>query len=159
MGFASLVGGGIQALGATASAAMKERERNRINKQMTENEDWFRRRSNENYTQRADAVNALNRSNELIIARNNDAIAAQAVGGLSSESAAQTKAQNAAAMGSATSNIALAGASHKDAVESNYMAKKDAYNQQLNQLDDQQAQNVAQVGESIGSSLAGSNLF
>ena len=79
------IGAGLGAVGSifggiAASKAMKN-VKNNINAQRSANRDWYDRRYNEDATQRADAVAAVNRVEQGIRERNRQAAGTQAVMG------------------------------------------------------------------------------
>lgn len=151
----SLIGGalavGSQIYGGVkASQAMKQ-AKSSIEQQQKENQAWYDRRYNEDATQRADAQRILQITQQNIKDRNKAAQGAAAVMGGTEESVAATKAANAQAMADAAGQIAASGAARKDAVEGQYMAQKQGLQQQLNNMELQRAQNVAQAaGQAAG---------
>lgn len=145
--------------GIKAAKAMRQQKR-AIQGQMRENQAWYDRNYNADYTQRADAQRLLTMTQDSIRARNRNAQGAAVVGGATSEAIAQQKAANNATMGNVASSIAAAAENQKAAVEDKYMARKDAYQKELNALTQQQAQNtinavngVADAANSIGGGL------
>lgn len=146
--------------GLKASQAMKQVKKN-LEKQQRENQDWYDRRYNEDATQRADAQRMLTMTMDAIRDRNRAAAGTQAVMGGTEESVAATKAANANALADTASQIAVAGANRKDNVENQYLTRKGAINDKLNNLQMQKANNITQaVGgvSSAASDLAGSAL-
>lgn len=141
--------------GVSASQAMKKVKQN-LEGQMSENQNWYDRRYNEDATQRADAQRILTMTNENIRQRNQQAAAAQAVMGGTEESVAAAKAANNQALADATSQIAVAGERRKDQIETQYMQTKAELNEKLNNLEQAKAQNTAQAV--MGVAQAGSNM-
>ena len=156
------IGAGLGAVGSIfggieASKAMKN-VKNNINAQRSANRDWYDRRYNEDATQRADAVAAVNRVEQGIRERNRQAAGTQAVMGGTEESTAATKAANNQAVAEATSQIAINGDRRKDAIEAQFQAKDEASQSQLNDLERQKAENVAQAVQGVaqaGANIAG----
>lgn len=156
------IGAGLGAVGSifggiAASKAMKN-VKNNINAQRSANRDWYDRRYNEDATQRADAVAAVNRVEQGIRERNRQAAGTQAVMGGTEESTAATKAANNQAVAEATSQIAINGDRRKDAIEAQFQAKDEASQSQLNDLERQKAENVAQAVQGVaqaGANIAG----
>ena len=156
------IGAGLGAVGSifggiAASKAMKN-VKNNINAQRSANRDWYDRRYNEDATQRADAVAAVNRVEQGIRERNRQAAGTQAVMGGTEESTAATKAANNQAVAEATSQIAINGDRRKDAFEAQFQAKDEALQSQLNDLERQKAENVAQAVQGVaqaGANIAG----
>ena len=151
--YGSLIGAGISAIGSIfgASKAAKERRKakRRMEQQLRENEAWYQRRYNEDITQRADAVHALELARENIQQRNRDAAAMQAVVGGTDESLAASRAANNKVLSDATASIAAQGAAEKNAIEQRYQANKAAIQGQQNAYDLQSAQNVANATQGI----------
>ncbi|WP_304423457.1 hypothetical protein [uncultured Duncaniella sp.] len=156
------IGAGLGAVGSifggiAASKAIKN-VKNNINAQRSANKDWYDRRYNEDATQRADAVAAVNRVEQGIRERNRQAAGTQAVMGGTEESVAATKAANNQAIAEATASIAANGERRKDAIEAQYQAKDEAFQSQLNDLERQKAGNVAQAIQGVaqaGANIAG----
>lgn len=156
----SLIGAGLQAAGSIfggikASEAMKKVKSN-LKEQKAHNEDWYNQRYNEDATQRADAQAMITKTNEAFKDRTKQAAGAQAVMGGTEESVAATKAAGAQAMADATAQIAVAGDRRKDAIESQYHAKDDALQSELNDMERQKAANVMQAAQAVGQ--VGSNI-
>lgn len=156
------IGAGLGAVGSifggiSASKAMKRVKKN-LQEQRRKNQDWYDRRYNEDATQRADAQAILTKTEESIRNRNKQAAAAQAVMGGTEESVAATKAANNEALATATTNIAVNGEARKDAIESQYLQTDANIQQQLNDLEQKKAANVAQAIQGVtqaGSNIAG----
>lgn len=141
--------------GIAASRAMKKIKKD-LQDQRKENEAWYNRRYNEDSTQRADAQRILNKTEESIRNRNRAAAGSQAVIGGTQESLAATKAANNEALAEAASRIAVAGDSRKDQIEQQYRAKDSNLRAQLNNLEANKANTIAQAVKGAGS--AASNL-
>lgn len=157
-GLGSLIGGAMKIGGSIfggikASQAMKQVRRN-LEQQQRENQDWYDRRYNEDATQRADAQRMLTMTNEAIKNRNRGAAGTQAVMGGTEESVAATKAANANALADTASQIAVAGANRKDQVESQYQARKDTINKQLNDMQTQKANNIISAVNGVSSAAS-----
>lgn len=158
----SAIGVGLGAVGSifggiSASKAMK-RTKNSLNEQRSRNQDWYNRRYNEDATQRADAQAILTRTEESIRNRNKQAAGTQAVMGGTEESVAATKAANNQALADATSQIAVNAERRKDAIDSQYQAKDEALQQQLDGLEQQRAENTAKAVQGVtqtGVNIAG----
>lgn len=158
----SIIGGGLKAAGSifggiASRKAMKNMKKN-IEQQQRENQQWFDRRYNEDATQRADAQALLNKTEESIRNRNQQAAATAVVTGGTEESVAAARAANNQALTDITSNIAATADARKDAIEAQYLQTKSDLNSQLNQLQQQKAQNIAQAIGGVmdaGASIAG----
>ena len=153
-GLASSVWGGIQ-----ASKAAKEANAELAN-QRHKNEDWYRRRYNEDYTQTAEAQAAMTRARELAREQMAAARGASAVmGGTEAGVEAQQQAAN-KMLADTMSGIAQQGQARKDAVESQYLQTDAALSQQQQNVYNQQAANstaAANQGMAAGMSLLGAD--
>lgn len=147
------IGAGISAIGSIfgghAAAKAMQNVKSNLNTQKAENLNWYNRRYNEDATQRADAQAMIARTEEMIRNRNRQAEGAMADTGGSEESAAATKAANAQAHADATAQIAVSGAQRKDAIESQYQTKNEALQAELNDLERQKANNIAQATKGV----------
>lgn len=153
-GLASSIWGGIQAKKAA------EKANNELADQRKKNEDWYRRRYNEDYTQSAEAQAAMTRARELAREQMQAARGTAAVMG-------GTEAGIAAAQGAANdmladtmSGIAQNATARKDAVESQYLQTENALSQQQQNVYNQQAANstaAANQGMAAGMSLLGAD--
>lgn len=147
LGAAASVFGGIRARRAAAKAnAMLQQEK-------ADNQAWYDRRYNEDATQRADAQRMLTMAMERIKQRNRAAAGTAAVMGSGTEAVAAEKAANAGVLADTASQIAAAGAARKDQVEGQYLAQKNAINQQQIANQQQVAQNVATATQGAASAL------
>jgi hypothetical protein len=156
----SIVGAGLKIGGSIyggikASKAMKQMKRN-IQNQMKENQDWYDRRYNEDATQRADAQRALTLTEEAIKRRNQAAEGSQAVMGGTDESVAAAKQANAQSMADTTANIAVNADARKDNIEQQYINRKQQFNEQLNNLTQENAKQMAQAVQ--GAANAGADI-
>ncbi|MBD5307146.1 MAG: hypothetical protein HDS14_05920 [Bacteroides sp.] len=163
MGFlGGAIGAGLGAVGSifggiAASKAMKN-VKNNINAQRSANRDWYDRRYNEDATQRAEAMAAVNRVEQQIRERNRQAAGTQAVMGGTEESVAAVKEANSHALAETMSSIAVNGERRKDAIEAQYQAKDDALQSELNDMERQKAGNVGQAVQGVvqtGVNIAG----
>lgn len=153
-GLASSIWGGVQAKKAA------EKANNELADQRQKNEDWYRRRYNEDYTQSAEAQAAMTRARELAREQMQAARGTAAVMG-------GTEAGIAAAQGAANdmladtmSGIAQNATARKDAVESQYLQTDAALSQQQQNVYNQQAANstaAANQGMQAGMSLLGAD--
>ena len=149
----SLIGIGAGAAGSIlAGRAAKKAARRKdalLNKMEADNQNWYNRRYNEDYTQTAEAVNAMRlmRENADRNVKRSEGVAA--VMGGTDESVAQAKAAANEAVGNTLANIAAQGTAQKNAVESQYLSKKDSINNARMGVADAQAQAAAQAGSQI----------
>lgn len=147
---ASSIIGGVQAKKA-AEKANKE-----LADQRQKNEDWYRRRYNEDYTQSAEAQAAMTKARELAREQMASARGAAAVmGGTEAGVAAQQQAAN-NMLADTMSGIAQSATARKDVVESQYLQNEAALSQQQQGVYNQQAANstaAANQGMAAGMSL------
>ncbi|MBR1793255.1 MAG: hypothetical protein IJ764_06430 [Bacteroidales bacterium] len=99
-----------------------------------QNQDWFDKAYNEDATMRADAQNALRRTEEAIKNRAKQAAGTAAVMGGTEESQAVSKDANARALTDTMGSIAAAGAARKDAVENQYLSQRDSLDSAMRDL-------------------------
>lgn len=153
-GLASSIWGGVQASKA-AEKANKE-----LADQRQKNEDWYRRRYNEDYTQSAEAQAAMTKARELAQEQMKTARGVAAVmGGTEAGVAAQQQAAN-KMLADTMSGIAQNATARKDAVESQYLQTENALSQQQQNVYNQQAANstaAANQGMAAGMSLLGAD--
>lgn len=154
------IGAGLGAVGSifggiSASKAMK-RVKSNLQDQQKRNQSWYNRRFNEDVTQRADAQAIMARVEDSILKRNKQAAGAQAVMGGTEESVAAAKAANNAALSDAATNIVVNGEARKDAIESQYQQTDASIQQQLNDLEQKKAANIALATKGV--TAAGANI-
>lgn len=154
----SIIGGvgalGSAIYGAIASSNANNKARKLIQNQRDENQRWYNTKMNEDYTQRADVQNAINRQRELLDEQIKRANARAVVGGASDESVALAKEAANKSVADATADIAAAGANYKERVENQYRAQDAALNQQQAQSYQQQAAQAAQAaGQAVNAGL------
>ena len=143
--------------GISASNAMKK-VKNNLEGRISENQNWYDRRYNEDATQRADAQRILAKTEESIRNRNRNAAAAAAVTGASEESRMAQMAANNDALAEAASQIAMSGDRRKDRIEERYMETKSGLEDKINDMERAKAaavseavKGVAQAGSEMGS--------
>lgn len=141
--------------GGISKNRMLKKQMAMVKEQQKANQDWYDRRYNEDATQRADAQAMLTQTAEAIRERNRQAAGSAAVMGGTEESVAATKAANAKAMADATSSIVRAGEQRKDNIEQQYLARNDAYNEQLRQLQGQKQGIFDIAGGALGGAAGG----
>lgn len=163
-----MIGAIIGAAGSVASSliggAQAKRAAEKANKELADqrqkNEDWYRRRYNEDYTQSAEAQAAMTKARELAREQMQAARGTAAVmGGTEAGIAAQQQAAN-KMLADTMSNIAQNATARKDAVESQYLQNEAALSQQQQGVYNQQAANstaAANAGMQAGMSLLGAD--
>lgn len=156
----TLIGAGIGAIGSifggiSASKAAKKRKR-MIEQEQRSNQDWYDRRYNEDATQRADAVRLLTMTEDNIRNRNRAAAGVAAVTGSTEEGVAAAKETNNRALADAVSQVVANGERRKEAVENQYLARKDDLNDKLEGIEAQRANSIATA--TMGVAQAGANI-
>lgn len=132
-----------------------------LDKQAKENEDWFNRRYNEDYTQSAEAQAALTKARELADEQYRKASGTAAVVGATDESVAQAKKAAGEVISDTASGIATNATARKDAVESQYLNTKNNISNQRLSIYNQQAANATQAanqGMQAGMNLVGADM-
>lgn len=134
--------------GAKASKAAK-RARRMLDKKEKENQAWYDRRYNEDYTQSAEAQAALSNARKYAQDAMSRAEGTQAVMGGTDEAmqSARTSANNMIA--DATTTIASQATARKDAIEQQYRQTKDAITDAKIGIQNQQAANSSQAGSQV----------
>lgn len=162
----TIIGAGLTAAssifgGLKASKAAKKAKRE-TEQQRQRNQNWFDRAYNEDETQRADAQRLLEMTEDNIRNRNKAAAGTQAVMGVTDESTAATKAANNKGLADTASVINARADARKDDIERSYRQMDEGYSQDLRNIENQRAQNIAnatkgaaQAAGQIASSLDG----
>jgi len=131
---ASISGGIIKAKRARQAA---KRQQAAIDKMNADNEAWYMRKYNEDYTQRSEFQNALQQARDTLIKRNNAAAGLQAVMGGTDASVAATKEAANEAFANTVSNAAAGASAEKDRAENTYLNRKDNITSKQMALDQQ----------------------
>lgn len=142
---------------AVAGSKAYKNQGNIVRQKKRDNEQWYNRRYNENQTERADAVAAIEKQREVMAERAKRAAGTAAVMGGTAESIAMEKAAQNSAMADTMSQIALSGLQRKDAIEQQYMATRDALADLEYQREAERAKNISAAGSqlsSIGAAMA-----
>lgn len=134
--------------GLSASKAIKNVKKN-LQSQKQINQNWYDRRYNEDVTQRADAQRILQKTEELIRNRNQQAAGAQAVMGATEEGVAATKAANNEALAEAAAQIAVNGQARKDNVEQSYQQRDAQINDSLNNMEINKANEIKTAAQGV----------
>lgn len=161
MSLGGIISGGVLGLGgsifggAKASQAIRKQKK-RIRAKQQDNQNWFDRRYNEDATQRADAQRMLTRLQENIKNRNQAAQGQAAMMGGTDEALAATKQQNNEALADAASQIVANADVRKDQIEQQYRERKDRLDDQMANLQIQQATEVGKAAQGVAD--AGANI-
>lgn len=148
LGVASSIFGGI-----SARKARRKQER-MLAQQEKENQAWYDRKYNEDPTKRADTVRLLTQMQEQIKNRNKAAKGRQAVMGGTEDSTTAVKEANNKTLADTTSQIVAANEARKDAIESQYQARKDAIQNKRMGLEAEKAAGTASVAAGVAGTAA-----
>ena len=148
LGVASSIFGGI-----SARKARRKQERMLV-QQEKENQAWYDRKYNEDPTKRADTVRLLTQMQEQIKNRNKAARGRQAVMGGTEDSTTAVKEANNKTLADTTSQIVAANEARKDAIESQYQARKDAIQNKRMGLEAEKAAGTASVAAGVAGTAA-----
>lgn len=141
--------------GINAAKAMNSVKKN-IEDQRKKNQDWYDRRYNEDATQRADAVQVLTQTQDMLRRNSEQAAGSAAVSGGTDESVAQAKASATKTVGDVMSNMNAQAASRKDSIEQQYMVNDTNFANQLNDLTMKKAEAINQAVQGVGQAAASS---
>ena len=111
---------GGKAYGDITAKKNAEKQEGIIKDLKQQKQNWYDRRYNEDFTQRADAQRVLQQAKDTLAKRNKAAQGRAAVMGSTNEAVAAEKAANNEAYAAAVSRVAAAGAASKDAIEQQY---------------------------------------
>lgn len=148
LGVASSIFGGI-----SARKARRKQER-MLAQQEQENQAWYDRKYNEDPTKRADTVRLLTQMQEQIKNRNKAAKGRQAVMGGTEDSTTAVKEANNKTLADTTSQIVAANEARKDAIEGQYLARKDAIQNKRMGLEAEKAAGTANVAAGVAGTAA-----
>ena len=148
LGVASSIFGGI-----SARKARRKQER-MLAQQEQENQAWYDRKYNEDPIKRADTVRLLTQMQEQIKNRNKAARGRQAVMGGTEDSTTAVKEANNKTLADTTSQIVAANEARKDAIESQYQARKNAIQNKRMGLEAEKAAGTASVAAGVAGTAA-----
>ncbi len=143
IGAASSIFGGI-----SASRSAKKVKQN-VEAQRQKNQDWYDQRYNEDATQMADAQALITQTQDQLRKQNKAAAATAAVMGGTDEGVAAQKAANNQVLAQTASNINAQAVQRKSSIEQQYMQNDDAYQNQLNQIEQNKQQAIAQAVQGV----------
>ena len=121
-----------------------------VNEQKKGNLAWYNRNYNEDGTQRSWAQELLTHTHENIMGRNRQAAGTAAVMGGTEESLAATKAANAKEEAAVMGDLASQESRNKSSIEQQFMARNDAYDEQLRNLKGQKQSILDIAGGALG---------
>lgn len=142
--------------GSKASKAAKQANK-LIEQQQKDNQAWFDRRYNEDYSQTAEAQNLMNYARQEAEKQYRRAEGAAAVTGATDESVARAKQSANEMLAQTASNIAAQGTARKDAIEQQYLNTKNSLTQQQVQNLQQKAQNISAAAGQASSAFSSLN--
>lgn len=155
----SVIGGvlnlGSSIAGGIASSRAKRKADRMLTEQKQRNQAWYDRNYNQNFTQRSDAQNVINRTREMLQERSQRSAATNAVMGGTDEAIAMEKEAQNQAVAQVTSNIASQADNYKDRVEQTYMNNDNTITQQQVGNQQQHAQNIGQAAGGASAGAAG----
>lgn len=144
---ASLFGG--------AKAAEEQRKAEaELRAEKARNEAWYNRRYNENYADTAAGQNMIRMAKDAARENWQREAGAAAVAGGTDAAAAQAKEAGNRMVGDAVAEMAAKDTARKDNVDAAYRAEKSRLTQQQMALDQQKAQNIANVAGGVSDALA-----
>lgn len=111
-------------IGGNSAAKERQKQENLLKQQKLDNDAWWRRKSNEDYVQGANAQAVLAKSRDILLDSIRSAEGAKAVSGGTDASVAQAKQAANNAIADATSGIVVNGEARKGAAESQYLDTK-----------------------------------
>lgn len=159
MGLGSIIGGASGVLGGIIGGISKNKTLSRmadaIRSQQRDNQNWFDRRYNEDSTQRADAQRLLAITEEALKKRTKGAAGTAAVMGSSQEAIAAEKEAATKMMSDTVSQIAANNERRKDAIENQYMQRKQDLDNQLLGINSQKKSGWDIAADAISGGVAG----
>lgn len=153
LGAATQVGSSIY--GAIKSSQANKRAEQLIQNQRDENKKWYDQKMAEDYMQRTEVQNVLQKQRDLLQEQYKRARATNLVAGGTDESLAlQQQAAN-QTMGETMADIAANASSYKENVEEQYRAKDAELNQQQAGLEVTKAKAIADAAGQVGKAVSG----
>lgn len=155
----SIIGAGMKIGGAIfggAKAAQAAKEQQQILSQAKkENQDWYDRRYNEDFTKRADALQTLNYAKQQAENLYKRSAGASAVTGATDEASALQKEAGNKMISEATSSIAAQADDYKQGVENQYLNQKNSFEQQQMQVLREKAGAIQQAVGGVNNAAGG----
>lgn len=156
MGWIGAAAGAAQSIfGSLGKNKMLKRLESSVKQQQGENENWYNRRYNESPTERADYLRLAAETENSIRNRNKGAAGSAAIMGGTEQSVAATKAANANEQANMAAQVTIANQQRKDNIEQQYMAKRDALQDKLDNLQSQKQSIFDIAGNAIGGAADG----
>lgn len=158
LGLGSLVGAGLGLVssiaGGISNRKRAKKQQRMLDQQEKENQAWYDRKYNEDPTKRADTMRLLTQMQEQIKNRNKAAKGRQAVMGGTDDSTTSVKEANNKTIADSTSQVVSANEARKDNIEQQYRQTKQNIQNQRMGLEQQKAENTAQVMNGIAGTAA-----
>lgn len=148
LGLASSIAGGI------ANRKARKKQEQMLAQQQRDNQAWYDRKYNEDPTKRADTVRLLTRMQEQIKNRNRAAKGRQAVMGGTEDSTTAVKEANNKTLADTTSQIVAANEARKDAIEQQYMNRKNQLQNQQMGIEAEKSADTANVAAGVAGTAA-----
>lgn len=144
---------GSSIIGGMKAANEQKKIINSLKAQKDQNEDWWDRKENEDPTQLASSQAIMTATEDAVRRRNRAAAGTQAVMGGTEESVAAAKAANNQITSDTASKIAVAGEQRKQALENQYLNRKEAIEGQINAARGQKAQAISGAIQGVGNAV------
>lgn len=148
LGLASSIAGGI------ANRKARKKQEQLLAQQQRDNQAWYERKYNEDPTKRADTVRLLTQMQEQIKNRNRAAKGRQAVMGGTEDSTTAVKEANNKTLADTTSQIVAANEARKDAIEQQYMNRKNQLQNQQMGIEAEKSADTANVADGVAGTAA-----
>ena len=159
IGAATGIGGSI--LGGIKARKAVKKANAQLDRMEKDNQTWYDRKYNEDYTQSAMAQAALNKAKEAVSENMRNATGSSIVTGATSEETARAKNAANEVVSDTLSNITQEGQQRKDNIEQQYLNTKNGIAQQRISVYNQQAANAtngANQAMTAGMGLAGADI-
>ena len=144
-------------LGGIGKNEAIERMKDEINRMQQNNQNWYDRRYNEDATQRADAVRALEQARDTFKRENKSRAGTEAVMGGASEATAAAKEAGNKALADITGQVTAANEARKDNIEQQYLQRKASLDNAMAELNGQKKSGWDIASDTIGGAAAGFN--
>ena len=153
IGAAAQIGSSIY--GAIKSSQANKRAEQLLQNQRNENQKWYDQKMAEDYMQRSEVQNVLQKQRDLLQEQYKRARATNIVaGGTDEQLALQQQAAN-ETMGDTMASIASGATAYKEGIENQYLANDAALNQQQIANEQAKAQSIANAAGQVGSAVSG----
>lgn len=154
------IAAGVSALGSVlggvfgSSAARKRRQM--LEKMQRENQDWYDRRYNEDATQKADALNLIQRTEDALRKRSKAAAGRAAMMGGGDEQSAREQEAGNEMMGKVVGQVNANNERRKDSIEQQYRQRKASLDAGIVE---QEAHKEEEIGKAVGGVIGAAGQF